>query len=118
LTVLESSEIEDGLSADTIGAVRKLAVPVNEIARERLLGLSDHDHSLTYSLLEVPMPVTDYVATIRLREITDGDRTFAEWSSTFNAPAEHAEAVLAGIGESTYEAGFAGIRELLGARVA
>ncbi len=30
------------------------------------------------------MPVANYRATLRLRRISDGDRTFAEWSATFD----------------------------------
>src|ERR1700758_4569869 len=34
--------------------------------RERLLALSDRDHICTYTILESPLPITDYVATIQL----------------------------------------------------
>ena len=41
--------------------------------RERLLALSDYDYSCTYEILESPMGVTNYVATLKLTPVTDGD---------------------------------------------
>ena len=37
--------------------------------------------ALTYCLLEAPLPLMGYVATMRLKPVTDGDRTFWEWRS-------------------------------------
>ena len=73
--------------------------------RERLLGLSDYDLSMTYSILESPMAVTNYVATLKLTPVTDGDRSFAEWSAEFDcAPTGEAELV-AHIGRNVFLAG-------------
>ena len=33
--------------------------------REQLLTLSDRDHSFTYCILDAPIPLSDYVATVR-----------------------------------------------------
>jgi hypothetical protein len=51
--------------------------------RERLLALSDYDYSCSYEILESPMGVADYVATLKLTPVTDGNRCFAEWSAEF-----------------------------------
>ncbi len=32
------------------------------------------------------MGVTNYVATLKFTPVTDGNRTFAEWSAEFDAP--------------------------------
>ena len=62
--------------------------------RERLLALSDFDFSMTYAILESSMGVEDYVSTLRLFPITDGDRTYVEWTAEFNCPpAREAEIV-------------------------
>ena len=74
--------------------------------REKLLGLSDYDYFCTYSILESPMPLTNYIATLRLTPVTDGDRTFAEWSAEFDCdPAEEA-GLIEGIGENVFLGGF------------
>lgn len=72
--------------------------------REQLLGLSDYDMFCTYSILDSPMPLTNYVATLRLTPITDQERTFIEWSADFDcAPDKEAELV-AGIGTTSSRA--------------
>lgn len=115
LDVIEASTIEDDLPSDTIGCVRVLQVGQGETARERLLGLSDHDHTISYSVEEANIPFSDYVATIRLVPVTDGDKTFAEWSGSFQAPADQEAAIADGIGATVYDGGFAGVRKLLAA---
>ena len=60
--------------------------------REQLLTLSDYDYQCTYSILESPMGVDNYVATLKLTPVTDGNRTFAEWWAEFDcAPEREAE---------------------------
>ena len=52
--------------------------------REQLLALSDVDHVCTYSILESPLPFTNYVATLRLTPVTMAEATFAEWEASFD----------------------------------
>ena len=49
------------------------------LIREQLLTLSDFDYQCTDSILESPMPKSNYIATLKLTRITDGNRAFAEW---------------------------------------
>ena len=49
--------------------------------RHILLRLSDRDRSFTYCILEAPIPLIDYVATVRLKPVTDGNATF--WDGSF-----------------------------------
>jgi hypothetical protein len=56
--------------------------------REQLLGLSDFDYTCVYCLLETSLPVDNCVSTLHLTPITDGDRTFAEWSADFDSNQE------------------------------
>jgi hypothetical protein len=44
-----------------------------------LLALSDVKHLCTYTILESPLPLENYVATLRLVPVTDGNRTYAVW---------------------------------------
>src|SRR4051794_14472499 len=104
------SRIEEDRKADEIGCVRRFRLVDGGEIREQLLRLSDRDHSFTYCILEAPIPLIDYVATVRLRPVTDGDGTFWEWSSTFRAPEGEAAALASLVGEQIYEAGFDAIK--------
>jgi uncharacterized protein YndB with AHSA1/START domain len=107
---IRDSRIENGEPADRVGCVRDFHLQNGDRIRERLLGLSDYDMFCTYSILESPMPLTDYVATIRLTPVTDGDRTFAEWTAEFDCAEPEAEGLVNGIGNDVFLAGFAALR--------
>ena len=84
--------------------------------RERLLGLSDYDFSCSYEILESPMGVSDYVATLKLTPVTDGARCFAEWSAEFDC-AEGREAELTQtIGSGVFQGGFDALKRHFGRR--
>jgi hypothetical protein len=69
----------------------------------------------TYSILESPMPLTDYLATLRLTPISDGDRTFVEWTAEFECAPELAADLVDGIGNNVFQAGFDALkRQLVG----
>jgi hypothetical protein len=89
-----------------VGCVRDFHLQNGDRLRERLLGLSDYDMFCTYAILESPMPLTDYVATLRLTPISDGDRTFIEWTAEFDCAAEVAADLVSGIGQNVFQAGF------------
>ncbi len=78
------SKIESGLDADVVGAVRSFYTRDGQHIRERLLMLDDARHSFTYNFEKPAFPVKNYVATVRLFPVTDGDTTFAEWESSFD----------------------------------
>jgi uncharacterized protein YndB with AHSA1/START domain len=112
---IRDSRIENGEPADRVGCVRDFHLQNGDRIRERLLGLSDYDMFCTYSILESPMPLTDYVATLRLTPVTDGDRTFAEWTAEFECTESEAEALVGGIGDNVFQAGFAALkRQMVG----
>jgi uncharacterized protein YndB with AHSA1/START domain len=100
------SHIEDGKKATEIGCVRNFKVTSGATIREKLLAFSDNEHSVSYSIIETPQPITNHKATLTLRRVTDGDRTYAEWSATFDAPADQADAVAKGMGENVFQGGF------------
>ena len=103
---IRESRIEDGLPADKVGCVRDFRLQNGDRIREKLLGLSDYDMFCSYTILESPMPLTDYVATLRLTPITDGNRTFAEWTAEFECAADSAEDLVNGIGQDVFQSGF------------
>ena len=103
---IRESRIENGEPPDKVGCVRDFNLQNGDRIRERLLGLSDYDMFCTYSILESPMPLTGYVATLRLTPVTDGDRTFAEWTAEFECDEDKANELVTGIGSNVFQAGF------------
>ena len=110
---IAESRIEGGEPADKIGCVRDFRLRNGDRIREKLLGLSDYDMFCTYSILESPMGVENYVATLRLTPVTDGDRTFWHWESRFTTRPADAERLTQMVAEQIYQAGFDSIRRHL-----
>ncbi len=100
------SRIEQNLPSDRIGCIRNFRLRDGGVIREQLLALSDYDFQCVYSILESPMGVTDYVATLELTPVTDGNRTFAEWTAEFEAPAGREQALAEQIGQGVFQAAF------------
>jgi hypothetical protein len=86
---VSDSHIENGKTGDAVGAVRHVTLGERHI-RQQLLAHSDVERSYSYNFCAPsPLPVTDYVAQIRVTPVTDDDRAFVEWWATFDcAPAE------------------------------
>jgi hypothetical protein len=103
---IRESRIENGEPPDKVGCVRDFNLQNGDRIRERLLGLSDYDMFCTYTILESPMPITGYVATLRLTPVTDGNRTFAEWTAEFECEEARADDLVNGIGTNVFQAGF------------
>jgi hypothetical protein len=78
------SRIEDGKAGDAVGAVRD--VLYNGVQRrQQLLALSDTERAQTYAFAgEIPLPVRDFQATLRVTPVVDGNRAFVEWWATFD----------------------------------
>ena len=112
---VRESRIEGGQPSDQVGCVRAFRLEDGGFLRERLLALSDYDYSVTYSILESPMGVENYIATLKLVPVTDGGRTFAEWTAEFDCePAAEAELV-ANIGNNVFQAAFDALKVRFGA---
>lgn len=108
------SRIENGEPADKVGCVRAFALRNGDRLREQLLGLSDYDMFCTYSILDSPMPLTNYVATLRLTPVTDQDRTFVEWSAEFDCAVDKEQELVSGIGQNVFQAGFDSLKRAFG----
>lgn len=113
---IAESRIEQNHPSDKIGCVRNFSLKDGGKIRECLLALSDYDLSCTYSILESPMGVTDYVATLKLTPVTDGDRTFAEWSAEFDCPPERERELADLVGTGVFQGGFDALKERFGGR--
>lgn len=111
---IRESRIENAEPADRVGCVRDFRLQNGDRIRERLLGLSDYDMFCTYAILESPMPLTDYVATLRLTPVTDGPRTFVEWSAEFDCQPEREADLVATIGGGVFQGGFDSLKRHFG----
>lgn len=111
---IRDSRIEDARPADQIGCIRNFHLQNGDQLREKLLGLSDYDMSCTYEILEGPMPLSDYIATLRLTPVTDGERCFIEWSAEFSCAPEDETDLVDGIGGNVFQAGFDALKRHFG----
>lgn len=111
---IRESRIENAEPSDRIGCIRNFQLHNGDGLREQLIGLSDYDTFYTYSILESPMPLSDYIATIRLTKITDGDRCFAEWSAEFDCSVDDEADLVEGIGGNVFQGGFDALKRHFG----
>ena len=103
---IRDSRIEDALPSDKVGCIRNFNLQNGDNIREQLVGLSDYDLFYTYAILESPMPLADYVATLRLTPVTDGERTFIEWSAEFSCDPDDEADLVTRIGTNVFQGGF------------
>ncbi len=113
---IADSRIENQQPADRVGCIRHFHTRDGGTIRERLLALSDYDYSCTYEILESPMGVDNYVATLKLTPVTDGDRCFAEWSAEFECAEGREQEFAAQIGQGVFQGGFDALKRHFGRR--
>jgi hypothetical protein len=76
--------MEEGKAGDCVGAVRA-AVLDGGMIRQRLLAHSDEDRCYTYEFCSAPpLPMKNYVATLRFRPIVEIEQTLVEWCARFD----------------------------------
>lgn len=113
---IAESRIEGNWPSDRIGCIRNFRLKDGGVIREQLLALSDYEYQCTYSILESPMDVQNYVATLKLTPVTDGNRTFAEWTADFDAPSAQERKLADDIGRGVFQAGFDALKGHFGLR--
>ncbi len=85
---VDDVQIEQGKPGDAVGAIRCVRTRDMQV-RQRLLAHSDRDRFYTYEACEpYRFPVRDFVATIRVTPVTEGNRAFVEWWATFDCVLE------------------------------
>jgi NADPH2:quinone reductase len=112
--VVAESRIEGDERGDQVGCVRSFTLKDGNRIREQLLTLSDSEYKSTYCIVEATVPLQRYVATLTLKPVTDGDRTFWHWESTFATPPGQERELREMVARDVYEAGFANLRRYLG----
>ncbi len=111
--VVEASRIEGNERSDQVGCVRSFTLRDGNRIREQLLTLSDAEHKSTYCIVEATVPLQRYVATVTLKPVTDGKRTFWHWESTFATPPGMERELRDMVAQGVYEAGFENLRRHL-----
>ena len=107
------SKIENGLQADVVGCVRSFHMRDGSHIRERLLLLDDARYCFTYNFEKPAFPVENYLATLRLYPVTNGDATFAEWSASFDEATEDAGRYQRIISKDVFAAGLANLKRMI-----
>jgi len=103
---IEKSELEEE------GSMRRLSLAGGGTIVEKLVKLDDKERVYSYSIIDSPLPVTNYEATICVKDDGEGNTT-VEWSSEFEAEGaaeNEAMDVIAGI----YQAGFDNLKKMFG----
>ena len=111
--VVEASRIEANEASSQVGCVRSFTLRDGNRIREQLLTLDDREHKSTYCIVEATVPLQRYVATVTLKPVTDGDRTFWHWESSFATPPGRERELSEMVARDVYEAGFANLRRHL-----
>ena len=100
------SHIEEGKAADSVGCVRNFNLKDGTNIRERLLSLSDADRHYSYNFETWPFPVRNYHATLRVVPVTDGDRAFVEWWTTFDCDEAREAEMVETFAGAVFQGGF------------
>ncbi|MFG7912848.1 SRPBCC family protein [Klebsiella aerogenes] len=94
LPFIPKSVVSDG------GRVRTLTTSDGGTVIERLEAFDNRQRSYSYSIIQAPFPVVDYLSTIAVVATADSNITRVEWSGSFtpvNVSDADAEALFSGI---------------------
>jgi len=94
-----------------VGATRTMTLPDGSKIVEKLEAHDDGSRSLTYTILDSPLPVADYHSTITVRD--KNGQAEIEWSGNFDpkgVPPDQATQVVQGI----YGAGLENLKKMFG----
>ncbi len=97
-----------------VGAKRTCIIPSEsgqeEKIEEEIKSFDDDAKTLSYSIISSPLPVENYLGTIKVKDIGDG-RCEVEWSSTFEPKGMPEEEVVK-MKNDNYVAAIDGIKKL------
>ena len=106
--VAKSEESKEGAAT-----IRRLTLHGGGSIVERLEGKDDKKRTYSYSILDGPLPVAGYKATLHVEENKDGKSCTVQWSSAFE-PAGTSEPEAVKVIRGIYEAGFENLRRMFG----
>jgi len=104
--MIATSTLDDG------GQRRTLSLPDGSKIVEDLHDFDDGSHTMTYAIVDSPLPVKDYVSTIRVVPSEDGDGCTVIWSSSFDATGDESAAITAV--QQVYKAGLDNLTKMFG----
>jgi len=102
---VEKSELTEA------GQTRRLSLVGGGTIVEKLEKVDDNARTYTYSIVDSPLPVSNYTATIKVTG--QGDGSTIEWSSEFDPAGASPEDAMKAI-QSVYQAGFDNLRKMFG----
>ena len=91
------------------GAIRLITLGTGATVREELLKHDAKARTYSYKILEAPLPVADYTATITILPGPSGG-SVVEWKSTFKAAAGTDDATARTFIEGIYDAGLTSLQ--------
>ncbi|MGB1883855.1 MAG: SRPBCC family protein [Gammaproteobacteria bacterium] len=109
--VVTRAEITNGKLSDQPGAVRVLEVADGGRFVETLISLSDQCRSLQYDIVESPLPVSNYVATMQVWPVSIGNLSFVTWQAEFDVSNDDADAMREIVGERICTDGLIALRD-------
>ncbi|NEP56367.1 MAG: SRPBCC family protein [Symploca sp. SIO2G7] len=109
---ITNSYIENDEPSDKVGCIRNFNFKEGGNIREKLLALSDLDYLCSYSIVESPIPLKNYVATFQLKPITDGNITYAQWTATFDCDSQEEDNLIKLIGDGVFQTGFNSLNQI------
>jgi len=107
---VEKTEMAKG-EAGHAGSVRHITLKGGGLIVEEQT--AQGEHSLSYKILESPLPVTGYASDLMVE--ADGDNTKVTWRSTFDAKEGASEADAKGAITGVYTGGFEALKTQFGA---
>ena len=68
-----------------VGAVRTNHIEDGTTIVERLTEVSEREHRVVYDVIDGDAPMTNYTACLSVHQVSDTDRTFVQWTASFDA---------------------------------
>ena len=103
---IEKSELTEA------GSVRQLSLAGGGTLIEKLESVDDNERVYTYSFVDCPLPISNYISTVRVQDNGEGGST-VEWSSEFvanGAPENEMVDAITGI----YQTGLDNLKKMYG----
>ncbi len=103
--------VESKLQGNGVGSVRTFSLADGTVIVEKLLRLEEESRSLTYSIIESPLPINNYVATM---ELSDVGESICElhWYCEFDIKPGSTEEEGVETVKGVYTMGFEGLKKL------
>lgn len=102
------ARIEEREDANEPGAVRVFTVDGKDVAHERLLERDAAERFYVYTVLDLPLPITDYRATLTVQEHPEGSEVV--WSASYEGSDDVVPQMEELVGDTTFGAGLDTLR--------